>query len=327
MSVATIRLGRRSKELMNMTLAEINEAEKKEIDGKTIHIVNVVDQKNLKTGEAAPVVFSDPEFQVLQIYLSKMRPKITGDAFNQTAFPSQQQRASSHNMSFGSFYNILQKLESKSGKKISSRTVRGSKITINRSLNVSDSSRRHLAKAMSHSVATANRYYDHSDVSKSVVETLTLDHANASSTVNTSGAIETEQTFEKSVDNASGNSSGEVNVDQSFVPTDQITSTPIKGASAKRSAELDVTLKNLRNKKVKLSSDEREVQLNFLNEQVTEIVDRMIGQGTEASLMTSTGQVSIAPVTAQLSKGVTKTFSTKDIRDVIKKCIDPLAGK
>lgn len=150
MAVATLRLGRRSKEIMTMTLQEISESEVKQMNGEQIHIVKVLEQKNLKTGETAPVVFTDLEFQVLQIYITKMRPQITGDAFNPIAFPSQQQRASSNNMTFASFYNILQKLESKSGKKVSSRTVRGSKITHNRSLNVSDTSRRHLAKAMSH---------------------------------------------------------------------------------------------------------------------------------------------------------------------------------
>lgn len=157
-----------------MTVDEVKKAEKKWIDGEFFYIIKVLQQKNVKMGEAAPVVFSDVEFQVLNIYITKMRPQLTGDIYNPVVFPSQSQRASGFNMSYSTFNNILDKLVTRSGKKLSSRIVRGSTITNNRTLNVTHSERLHLAKAMSHSVATAERYYNYSDVSNSVVETLSL---------------------------------------------------------------------------------------------------------------------------------------------------------
>lgn len=179
MSLGTLRLARRSMELIHMTLSEVQQADTKHINGEVFHIIKVVNQKNLKMGEPAPVVYNDVEFQVLNIYIRKMRPMLTEDQFNPIVFPSQH-RGSSYHMTFSSFNKILDKLQTKSGKKVSSRVIRGSKITSNRSLNVSDSDRRHLAKAMSHSLNTAERYYNYSDVTNSVVETLSINRGKPS---------------------------------------------------------------------------------------------------------------------------------------------------
>ena len=67
--VATIRIGRRSLEMVKMKLNEVEDAKKTEIDGKLFWIVNVVEQKNTFTGKPAPVVFEEQEFKALQIYM------------------------------------------------------------------------------------------------------------------------------------------------------------------------------------------------------------------------------------------------------------------
>lgn len=300
MSVATLRLGRRSMELMHMTLEEVQCAEQKEVEGEVFHIVQVLKQKSLKMGEPAPVVFSDVEFKVLQLFILKMRSTITGDSYNPICFPSQQQRASSNHMTFSSFHSIINKLQTTPGKNVTSRAIRGSKITHNRSLNVSDSERRNLAKSMSHSVATAERFYNYNDINNSVVESLSLSKNRA-----------LDQSFDPSF--ASGN-----------------TSTPIKGAKRcvdESESSLDITLQDLRNKKVKISSQhehehEKEKQVDNAKGIIAKVVERMKSNGDVSSLKTATGQICVLPVTAQIAKGVTRLLSTKDLRIIIQECLD-----
>ena len=167
MVVGSIRLGRRSKELMTMTLEEVAEAEKTLINGEAFHIVKVMDQKNLKHGEVAPIVYSSTEYKALELYIRHLRPKLTNDVFNQSVFiPRLKLKCSgTQDLSFSSAFNILQKFKTESGKKLSSRAIRGSKITITREAGVTDEERRNLARSMSHSVETAERYYNFSELS------------------------------------------------------------------------------------------------------------------------------------------------------------------
>ena len=68
MVAACIRLGRRSKELMTMTIDEVNTAEEKVIDGNTFHIIEVEDHKSFKQGKEAAIPYSDSvlEFNALK---------------------------------------------------------------------------------------------------------------------------------------------------------------------------------------------------------------------------------------------------------------------
>ena len=108
MVVGSIRLGRSSKELMTMTLDEVAEAEETLINGEIFHIVKVMDQKNLKHVEEAPIVYSSTEYKALELYTRHLRPKLTNDIFNQSVFiPRLKLKCSgTQNLGFSSAYNI-----------------------------------------------------------------------------------------------------------------------------------------------------------------------------------------------------------------------------
>lgn len=79
--VATIRLGRRTKEIMTMTLDEVRDAEKIQVEGDCgdcveNYVVKVYDQKDLKTGNEAPIAFTEGEYDVLVNYINLLRPKL-----------------------------------------------------------------------------------------------------------------------------------------------------------------------------------------------------------------------------------------------------------
>ena len=86
MTVAALRIGRRSKELMAMQLGKVENAKEAEIDGKLFFIIEVSDKKGMKSDNEAPVVFSDLEFKVLKLFINQMRPRLV-DAFQTNVFP------------------------------------------------------------------------------------------------------------------------------------------------------------------------------------------------------------------------------------------------
>ena len=181
-AAGTLRLGRRSKEFMKMKTTEVDEAERLEVDGDVFYVVKVFDQKNLKTGEAAPVTFTSEEYDVLKIFIAELRPKIVATDFERNVFPPKRHTkfGAAKDLSFSSACKILQSFKTKSGRKITSRTIRVSKITSNRGGTYSDKERNDLAKAMSHSVATSERYYNYTDVTQSVSNSLSLSKARKS---------------------------------------------------------------------------------------------------------------------------------------------------
>ena len=61
-AAATLRLGRRSKELIEMQLEEVRNAEEIEIDSKPHFLIKVKNHKNLKHGVEAPIVYSAEEY-------------------------------------------------------------------------------------------------------------------------------------------------------------------------------------------------------------------------------------------------------------------------
>ena len=244
MVAACIRLGRRSKELMTMTIDEVNAAEEKIIDGNTFHIIQVKDQKSLKQSKEAAIPYSVLEFNALNLYIEHLRPIISNDRFNNSVFiPKLKLKCSiSQELGFSSAYNILQKFRTKSGKKLSTRMIRGSNITNSRNTGVTDQERRDLAQSMNHSVETAERYYNFTSLSDSVANSLSLLSKHSAFDTDNSDCLS-----EKA-------------------PSPQISSTPIKAATStqyqedqkagpsgmsmkRKSRSLDTTLKTLRGKK------------------------------------------------------------------------------
>ena len=105
--------------------------------------------------------------------------------------------ASSKNASFSSAWRILQSFQTKSGKKLSSRAIRGSRVTNLNKESLSDSQRIDLASAMNHSVSTADRYYNYSSGTDSVVRSLSLEKKIATkpaSTLHSSTPLQQQET-------------------------------------------------------------------------------------------------------------------------------------
>ena len=71
-----------------------------------------------------------------------------------------------------SIYKILQKFQTPSGKRLSSRALRTSKITESRKRKMSEEDKVALAEAMNHTLATAERNYNYCRPSDSVVKVL-----------------------------------------------------------------------------------------------------------------------------------------------------------
>ena len=171
MAVATLRLGRRSKELLTMTIDEVRSAQMEKVGSKTFYIIKVLNQKHSKCGQEAPVAFEKEEFEVVELYIKKLRPKITTDCRLKIVFPPLSKASSplGQELSLSSAWKIQQKFETRSGKKISSRVVRISKVTNSREANFTREECDNLASVMNHSSATAERHYIYRDVTQAVI--------------------------------------------------------------------------------------------------------------------------------------------------------------
>ena len=175
-AAATIRLPRRSKELITLSLEEYQKAEERLIEGEIFKIIHVHDQKNAKAGKPAPVVFSSCEYNALTTYVKYLRPRIGKNITINNVFTScTNQFSTATCLNFSSIYKIMQKFSTSSGKKLSSRALRGSKVTDSRNNNYSQEQREQLATAMSHSLQTADRNYNYSNISDSVAKVIALD--------------------------------------------------------------------------------------------------------------------------------------------------------
>ena len=172
MAAATLRLGRRTGELIKMTTEEVKNAKEEIVEGVPFYIVKVLEQKDLRTGQEAPIAFSKEEFDVLKIYISKLRPKIIRDQNSPIVFPPTKTNSDNDSMTYGGAYKILQKFMTSSGNKISTRSVRRSRITNSRSMDLSDQQKKDMAASMSHTLETAEKYYNYKKVTDSVVSSL-----------------------------------------------------------------------------------------------------------------------------------------------------------
>ena len=356
MAIATLRLGRRSKELLTMKLSEVEKAEVKLINRQKYHIVKVLEQKNKKAGLEAPVVFEDKEFKVLSIFINKLRKKLSLNENSQVVFPPKSSIHAKEEMSLSSAWRILQKFETKTGKKISSRVVRRSKVTYSRSKNLSEQQRQDLARSMSHSTATAERYYNYKQLSSSVVNCLSDSQTPSNSAKNanagnigtptkSSDSAKQQKEGNKSVDDilehslslnrshSEGCSAGqisEVSFSSSVQPN---ASTPMKkGSSEKRKrnstiesseAEADETIQHLRGKKIKksglmVSVSEKERLFPSLRDKMRIILTET---GRE-NFSSSSGRLSVRPVTKRLPRQWLKILTTRDIRSILNELLN-----
>lgn len=164
MATATLRLGRRSKELLTMNLDEMEKAKVCEANGERYFIVYVSDQKGKRAGNPAAVTFSSGEFDVLRLFITHLRPKLTQDSEMKCVFPPKDGLITNKTMAFSSATSILKKFETESGKKLTSRVGRRSTITNSRDVPLTNAQVKDLASSMNHTVATAERYYNFKDI-------------------------------------------------------------------------------------------------------------------------------------------------------------------
>ena len=244
-AVGALKLGRRTKEMMTMTCKEVEEAEEREINDERFHIIKVMKQKNLKSGKEAPVAFSSKEFTALTRYIDVLRPKLALKENCDEVFTTVHKEPHNNELSFSGIYNIMQNFTTSSGKKLSTRSVRGSLITNSRDHDLTDQQAKDRANSMSHTVTTAERYYNHKDISDSVVNTLLLDDEIETSAASSRHATSTPK---KTV---SSSTLSTVSASVSSTPTASTSNTPTPSTSKIiRPTDLNETFKTLRSKKV-----------------------------------------------------------------------------
>ena len=320
MAIPALRLGRRSKELMTLQLNEVDKAEKTDIEGEPFFVVKVSRQKGAKVGKEAPIAYTNEEFTALKIFIQKLRPRIA-DKFQTNVFPVKKnmKHSPSKDGSLSSAWRILQSFQTTSGKKLSTRTIRSSRVTNKNRLSLTDAQKRDLADSMNHSVSTADRYYNYSSVTDSVVRTLSLEkqiqstqsHSHPVSSTPVQQPTCSETDVEPSPQNPRQGTKRKLFVAESETVTD----------SANES-ELDETLVALRRKKVKKSSiqmsrKEKESQLPTVKETIRSIVSSHKTDGNLKNLLTKKGAVCVQSLTKALPKGILKLFSVKELRKMM----------
>ena len=339
--IGAIRLGRRAKEFARMTVDEAKKAERVEVNGEEFFLIEVSDQKTANSsGDPAHVPYESMEYEVLCKYISDLRSKLVNDKFCNIAFPSLPKinSNSSNDLSLSAVFKVMQKFSTSSGKKVSTRSLRGSLVTNNRRKEMSETEKRNMAKAMNHSYNTAERYYNYEDLTQAVTKTLSLSkcddsrhEAGSSSALVTStpsklklATLEPSSRDESSDLCVSSQSArlgdSSVTYDASMNSSAEIMEDPINSDSTAEESRLDVTLKTLRHKKIK-STDSSQSFLKELTEKVESIVAMMKSDGKEAELKTTKGNLCVKPVTKHLPKSMLQKCSLKCLRSVISKCL------
>ena len=93
--ISAIKLGRRSKELAEMTLSEVENAKLLVENNKTSYLVNIKIHKTRKNGKNANVHFTQEEMTAAQIYVEKFRPLICSDSRDDSSlFPIRRNKLS-----------------------------------------------------------------------------------------------------------------------------------------------------------------------------------------------------------------------------------------
>ena len=116
-------MGRRSKDMITMTAGEVEAAKERLVEDKLVYLVEVSNQKSAKSGKIAHDVFTKEEFDVLSIFIRKLRPRLVIKPLQKVVFPSTKTNESDHqDLSLSDAWKILQNFETESGKKVTSRS-------------------------------------------------------------------------------------------------------------------------------------------------------------------------------------------------------------
>jgi len=118
-----------------------------------MHVVLVKEHKRKGSGKPAGVVFSESGFIVLNYYIKHLLTTICDDQFNPYVFPRKKSLGNVGEPLTLPEHNCILQTKGINGKTVSSRSVRGSYITIDRMNNSSFEQRQTLADGMSHMMA------------------------------------------------------------------------------------------------------------------------------------------------------------------------------
>ena len=119
---------------MTLQLYEAYNAKSTCIDGEDFKLIKVSNQKSERNGYEAVITYSLEEYKCLLKYIEYLRPIICKDFENKNVFTSSRSAISSDGkMKFSSITNIIKKCQTKSGKKLTCRVLRTSKVTNSRS--------------------------------------------------------------------------------------------------------------------------------------------------------------------------------------------------
>ena len=316
MAIPTLRLARRSKELMTMNVKEVKNSEEKEIDGEIFRVILVADQKHLKSGQQVTIAYTREEFAALEVFIEKMRPRLA-DKFQTNVFPVKKnmKHGSSKEISFSSAWKILQSFETKSGKKLSSRVIRGSRVTNRNREGLSDAERRDMASAMKHSVSTADRYYNYSSTTDSVLRHLSLEKKLKCRSSNPISSTPTQQSSSTQIisdDNESPITPR--GMKRKLFVKDSQSSTDVSVESTKDSKLVTLRGKKIMKSTAEIDPQEKSKQLGEVKIKIRQIVNEHKNNGTLKSLLTKNGAVSIQPVSQVIPKSILKLFSVKQLR-------------
>ena len=253
-----------------------------------------------------------------------MRPLFKPPASSTVVFPPKLIAGGcTDNLSYSSINAILAKFPTMSGKKISTRSLRGSMVTTNRDPKYSQEYKKALARAMSHSYATSERSYNYQDVSVNVVEALSKNSTASCATTEAESCATTEAESCATTEAESNctTTEAEVNISSGSLNLDiqPSTSTPIK---VKRKLNLDDTLKNLRSKKIKVTrSDRKEEHLTLISNEIKTAIEDLRDNGQDHLLYTKTGKLCTNSVTNRISKDIVKLFPIKELRQIMESLI------
>ena len=228
-------------------------------------------------------------------------------------------------LSLPAAHRILQSLQTKSGKKLSSRSIRGSIISDSRQKNLPEETLNHIANSMSHSRKTADKFYDYNTLENSILHTL---HSKKITSTPVNKRTSTNEVEHDSPSLTLPSTSLTLPSTSLTLPsTSQATNHKRRlSFDSSSSDELEdremfvngnSTLITLRTKKVKQSSFSEEK----LEATVRRAVNNIKERGDTDKLKTKTGKISIVAIVNEFP-GELRNIGLKKLRTVIAKAME-----
>ena len=364
-AIATVRLCRRSKELIKLSIEEVNKASLRYLpNGSSYYMIEVQDHKNTRTGVPATIAYTQCEFKILNLFIKHFRTVLTNGEETSIVFPNRIKPSNPNvELSFTDLHYILSKFKTSSGISISSRSIRGSAVTNFQREENCDKTRRDMAVSMGHTLAVQQRNYNYEKTTDACARVLneTIEHSAMDPTaselcdselVNFSdiSLLSPAQLLEEVCTpqrlnsdsnsdslhittlltaNRSQTSNSNNHADPSFSNSTTFddrsnskvydyragpssSSTPLKCRKrASTDSPHDITLQNLRNKKVKSA-----MSLNQLTDEIITAIGKMDDEA-KCRLFTKKGNMSIKPLKKLLPNHVFENFTIKEIKKQI----------